>query len=122
MGRLLHDFAVFVGNLPATGDAADAFKIGAGEHPDHAGHGGCCGCVDGVDPPMGHIRAQEVHIGLPAQIDIVGVIAVSCQEPDVLAPFWTGADAAFYWATIFWHIQISSLEGADLVAPLGYAV
>jgi len=109
VGRLLHRFAMLISDLPAAGNAANAFKIGASENPHHAGHRRSRSGINGIDPRMRHIRAQEMHIGLTVQINIIGVIAGSRQEPDVLAPFWAGANAS-----IFRHIQISSLEGAAL--------
>jgi hypothetical protein len=50
-----------------------------------------------------------MHIGLSAQIDIIGVFSVSGQEPDVFAPLAAGTNSA-----IFWHV-ISSLAGTVML-------
>ena len=49
---------------------------------------------------MRHIRAQEMHIGLTPQIDVIGVIAIPGQKPDILAPLGAGANAAVFWHDI----------------------
>ncbi len=98
---LLHHFAVFVCYLPAAGNTAHLGEIRTGENMHHAGHVGRRAGVYAVQYPMGHIRAQEMHISLPTHIDVVCIISVSGQKPDVLAPFGTGADAS-----ICWHILI----------------
>ncbi len=96
MSRLLHHLAKPVGDLPAAGQAAHTFEILAGKNPQDPRHGLGCAGIHLVQPPVRHIRTQEMHIGLPAQIDVIGVIAVSGQKPDILAPLGAGANASVF--------------------------
>ena len=98
--RFLHRFAETVSHQPATGQPADAFEILPGKDAHHARHLFCRGSVDTVDPPMRHVRAQEMDIGLPVNVDVVGVVSCSGQEPQVFAPLGAGADTM-----IFRHIR-----------------
>ena len=100
MARFLHGLAMPVGHLPATGQPAHLGEIRTGEHPDHAGHARRGAGVHVVQRAMGHVRAQEMHKGLATNVDVVGVIAVPGQEPHVLAPLGTGADAS-----VFGHVS-----------------
>ena len=99
VARFLHDFTVFVGDLPAAGHPAHAGKIRGGKDFYNTRHPLSRRSVDIVDRSVRDIRAQEKHIGLSAQVDIVGVISRTRQKPDVLTPFRAGADAS-----VFWHI------------------
>ena len=96
MPRLLHHFAKTVRHLPATGQTAHTLEILASKNPQDPRHGLGCAGIHLVQPPVRHIRAQEIHIGLPAQIDVIGVIAVSGQKPDILAPLGAGANASVF--------------------------
>ncbi len=99
MRRLLHRIAFAVGHLPAAGKAADAFEVLAGKDAQDARHRLGGGGVHPVDPSVGHVGAHEDHIGLSAQIDVVGIAAPTRQEPHVLAPLGAGA-----YATVFGHV------------------
>ena len=87
MRRLLHDFAVFVGDLPTAGNAAHTFEIGSGKDFHNTRHPLSRRRVDLVDGSVRNVRAQEKHMGLSVQVDIVGIISLTRQKPDVLAPF-----------------------------------
>ena len=41
--------------------------------------------VDAVDGSMRNVRAQEIHMGLPMYVDVVGVIAFAGQKAHVFA-------------------------------------
>ena len=88
-----HHGAVAPRHLPAAGDAAGVLEVGRGEDADDAGHGRGGLGVDPIDPRVRRVRAQEVHVGLPAHVDVVGVAARAGQEPRVLAPADGRADA-----------------------------
>ena len=91
---LLHHLAEPVGDLPAAGDPADPLEIGPGKDTQHTGHARGRRRVHEGQPPMRHVRPQEMHIGLTAQIDVVGIIPRAGQKPHVLAPLAAGADAS----------------------------
>src|SRR3546814_1613752 len=75
---------------PAAWQRAD-LKLLAGEHRQHAGGGGCRR-VDAVDPGVRMAAAQNVGVGLPRTVDVVGVIAATGQEPLVLDALHGRAD------------------------------
>ena len=50
--------------------------------------------VERADPAVRHVRAQEVHVGLPGPVEVVGVAALAGQEAHVLAALGGCADAA----------------------------
>ena len=81
------------GHLPAGGNSTHALEIGAGEDLDHAWHGFGVAGVDLADLAVGHLAADEMGVKLAPDVDIVGVTALSGQEPYVFAPLGAGADA-----------------------------
>ena len=82
----LHRLAMAVGDLPPARDRPDPFEIGSGENAHHTGHGVCRRSINPVDLRMRHIRAQEMHIGLAVNVDVVRIASASCQKPHVFAP------------------------------------
>ena len=91
--RLLHRGAVLGMDLPAAGQAADTGHIRTGEDRDNARHGGSSGGVDPGDRRMG-VRAAEDHgVGLVGAVDIVGVMAATGEEPQILLALHAGTDA-----------------------------
>ena len=100
--RLLHGLAVFVGHLPAAGHPAHFGEIRAGENLQHAGHVFGGRGIDPGQPPMGHIRAQEKHMGLAAQVDVIGIAPRPGEKAHILPPFAAGPNAARRFK-ILWH-------------------
>ena len=96
MARLLHRVAVPVRDLPAAGNAADGLEIRTGKDADDARHPLGFGGVDIVQRAMRHVRAQEEDMGLPPDIDVVGVVPGPCQEPYVFAPLAAGTNSAVF--------------------------
>src|SRR3546814_16784196 len=71
--------------------ALPIWQVLAGEHRQHDGVGGCRR-VDAVDPGVRMAAAQNVGVGLPRTVDVVGVIAATGQEPLVLDALHGRAD------------------------------
>jgi hypothetical protein len=62
-------------------------QLRPGQHREHAGGGARRGRVDGPDARMGMRRAQHVAVGLPVEVDVVGIAAGAGDEAAVfLAP------------------------------------
>ena len=92
VARLLLRRAVAADRRPGAGQASGVAEIVAGEHPEHPGHRRRLRGVEPGDPPVRHVRAQEVHVGLPGAVDVVGVPALAGQEANVLAALQRRAD------------------------------
>ena len=101
---LLHRLAMAVGDLPAAGQPADTLEILAGEDADHPGHGFGGGSVDPFDTAMRHLTAQEIHMRLTAQVDVIGIAAIAGEKADILAARGGGADAPVAGASILGHV------------------
>mmetsp|Transcript_24093 Transcript_24093/g.44614 ORF Transcript_24093/g.44614 Transcript_24093/m.44614 type:complete len:431 (-) Transcript_24093:2837-4129(-) len=96
VGRFLHRLAVFVGDLPAAGNGPHTFEIRAGKHLDHAGHGFGGAGVHRSQRPMRNVRAQEIHVRLSVNVDVIRIVADPCQKPYVLAALAAGADTSVF--------------------------
>ena len=95
MGPRLHGRSVLRVNHPAADQPAD-LVLGhfiAGENTDHARHLLRLGGVDRLDGGMRMGAAHEICPGLPRQVDVVGVIALACDEAQVFLAPYAGADA-----------------------------
>ena len=95
MGRCLVRLTVLAGDRPATDQAAQTIggQMLAGEDRDHAGRGLGRVAVDRADPGVGVGRADEIGVRLARAVDVVGVVARSRQETEVLRAAHAGADS-----------------------------
>ncbi len=93
--RHLHLRAVLGGDHPAADEIADLVggKLGAGEHREHARHGGGRLGVDLPDLGVGMGRAQEIGMGLARTVDVVRVMTLAGDEALVLFAAHRRADA-----------------------------
>ncbi len=94
MSGLVHRIAMFVRYLPATGHTADFCKILTSENLHHTGHPSRGRGINLCQRTMGHIRAQKMHIGLPPHVDVIGILPISGQKPNVFAPLAAGTNSA----------------------------
>src|SRR5437763_3282665 len=87
MQRLLHWRAVFRGNQPAAGQAANLIlgHVLAGEDGDDAGRRGRAARVDAAEARVGVRAAQDVGVELARPVDVVGIGALSGQEAVIIA-------------------------------------
>ncbi len=90
MPGLGHGLSMLVRHLPAAGQTAHPLEIGAGEDLHHPRHRRRGGRVERRDRSVCHVRAQEMHVGLAVDVDVVGVVPGPRQEPHVLAPLRRG--------------------------------
>ena len=85
MRRFGHRRAILVVDLPAAGQAADAFSrhVGADEDLDHARRRRRRRDVDPVDRGVRPVGALDEGVELAWPVDVVGVVAFAAKEPDV---------------------------------------
>ena len=90
-----HRGAILGMDLPATRHATDAIgiKVGMGENRHHTGCGAGCTGVDGCDDGMRAVRAFENAMGLAGTVHVVGIVAATAEEPQILFAANGGADA-----------------------------
>src|SRR5690349_6677970 len=83
MRRLLHRRSVFRRNQPAAGEAADIVlrHIRAGKDGDDARRGRRGARIDAAKPGASMWAPQDIGVELPGPVDVVGVSALSGQEP-----------------------------------------
>ena len=94
MGARLHRRAVLRMDHPAADEAADLIgrDVVAGEDRNHAQRLEGGGKVDFVDCRVGVRRAEKIREGLAVTIDVVDIMALAGDEPDVLCSFDRGAE------------------------------
>ena len=110
MRRLGHRRAVLAVDLPAAGQAADAFRrhVGAGKHRRHAGRFRCGAGINTVDFRMRPIRPFHIRIQLSWAVDIVGVMAAAVEKARVFLsangctdPFEGHGVISLFWRLCF---------------------
>ena len=94
MAGRVHRRAVFRMDHPARRQKADTVggQILTGQHGNHARHRHGGARVDGCHGGVGVLAAAERGIGLPGDIDVVGVVALAGDEAMVFETRHTGAD------------------------------
>jgi hypothetical protein len=94
MRRHFHRRAVLGMNHPAADQIADlvAGELRAGEHREHARHGGRGFGVDRLDRRMGVRRADEIGESLARPVDVVGIVARAGDEAAIFLAAHRSAD------------------------------
>src|SRR5208337_4111283 len=85
-------------------------ELGAGQHRQHAGHGGGRLGVDRLDARMRVRRAQELNESLARPADVVGVLALAGDETEVFLAAHRRADAGrAHGALLPWNVTPTSM-------------
>ena len=95
-GRFVHGPAV---GGESAGHAANALQVVAREHGHHAGHGPGGLRIHRAQVGVRHHGANEDRVGLARPGDIVGVVALSGQKPEILFARDCSADSSIHSAS-----------------------